>query len=213
MEESMPFRPRAEALVRPVPNAVTGAALALCLLAAAPTIAGASPGAAGARAAVGDHPSRIRVAPPSEPGEPLLVAVRVADAGTGRPIPGASLHVYQTDHAGYYARDGEGRERGPRHARLHATAYADSTGSILIETIVPGSYPGSGVPRHIHYRLEAGGYEGKVREILFDESPRITDAQKRHAERNGDTVVRRARPDRGRSEIRVTLTLQPAKEG
>jgi len=155
--------------------------------------------------------SRVRIAPPREPGTQLVVHVRVENEGSGRPVPGARLFVYQTDDAGYYDRGEGGRERGPRNSRLHGTAYADSAGSIVFDTIVPGSYPGSGIFRHIHYRLNAAGYIPEEKEIILDEAPRPSQEQKRWAERNGDIVTRRVKGPNGTSEIRVTLRIQPAR--
>lgn len=159
-----------------------------------------------------ENPSRVRVAPPSEPGEPLTLHVRVEDAATGKPVPAAKLFVYQTDGAGYYDRGEDGRERGPRGARLHATAFSDADGAIVFDTIVPGSYPGSGIFRHIHFVLSADGHAELAKEIILDETPRPTAEQKRWAERNGDIVARRAKGAGGAWELRVTLKLRPERE-
>ncbi|HSQ60188.1 MAG TPA: hypothetical protein VLT84_07115 [Acidobacteriota bacterium] len=172
-----------------------------------------SAGAAPTKADPVENPSRVRVAPPSEPGEPLTLYVRVEDAESAKALPGAKLLVYQTDHAGYYDRGDDGRERGPRGARLHATAYADASGSIVFDTIVPGSYPGSGIFRHIHFVLSAEGHAELAKEIILDEAPRPTAEQKRWAERNGDIVTRRVKAAGGGHEIRVTLKARPATEG
>ncbi|HEU4334700.1 MAG TPA: hypothetical protein VFT32_09425 [Candidatus Eisenbacteria bacterium] len=172
-----------------------------------------SSGAAPRKAEPVENPSRVRVAPPSERGEALTLHVRVEDAATAKPVPGAKLFVYQTDDAGYYDRGEDGRERGPRGARLHATAFSDASGAIVFDTIVPGSYPGSGIFKHIHFVLSAGGYEELAKEIVLDEAPRPTAEQKRWAERNGDIVTRRVKAAAGGSELRVTLKLQPAREG
>jgi protocatechuate 3,4-dioxygenase beta subunit len=137
----------------------------------------------------------------------------VEDTATGKSVPGAKLFVYQTDDAGYYDRGEDGRERGPRGARLHATAFSDASGAIVYDTIVPGSYPGSGIFKHIHFVLSAEGYAELSKEIILDEAPRPTAEQKRWAERNGDIVTRRVKGPGGGSEIRVTLKLRPATEG
>ena len=158
-------------------------------------------------------PSRVRVAPPAEPGTPLVLHVRVEDAGTGRPIPGARLFVYQTDDAGYYRKGEDGREQGPKESRLRATATSDSLGAVVFDTVVHGSYPGSGIFRHIHYVLSADGYETRSKEIILDEAPRPTEDQKQWAARNGDVVAARSKGEGGRSEIRLTLKLRPAQGG
>jgi protocatechuate 3,4-dioxygenase beta subunit len=154
--------------------------------------------------------SRVRVTPTTEAGAPLVVYVRIENAANGRPVPGAELFVYQTDDAGFYDRGEDGRERGPRGARLHATAHSDAEGMVVFDTVVPGSYPNSGIFRHIHYRLSAPGYESSHQEIILDEAPRPSEEQKRAAVRNGDLVAKRVNGKSGRSELRVTLKLQPS---
>lgn len=156
-------------------------------------------------------PAPVRVTAPDEPGVPLRLVIGVMDA-LGHAIPNAEVDVYQTDQDGYYDRGPDGRERGPGNPRLHATGRTGVNGAVTFETIVPGSYPSSGIFRHIHYRLSAAGYEAKQKEIMLDEPPRPTDEQKRHAEENGDTVARRVKGLDGRFEVRVTLQLQPSKE-
>lgn len=210
----MSLVPRIMEIVRIAPLAVAAFVLG-AVISAAPsaTLAAGKVASAAKRAEPIPTPSRVRVTPPSEPGTPLTLHVRIEDAATGRPISGAQIFVYQTDDEGFYRKGKDGREQGPRESRLRATAHSDSLGSVVFDTVVPGSYPGSGIFRHIHYSLTAAGHESRNKEIILDEAPKPTEEQKRWAERNGDVVAKRANGEGGRSEIRLTITLQAVKEG
>ena len=69
-------------LIRPTRN--PRAAIALAVLLTTMTVAA---------------PSRGRVAPQGEPGQPLAVSGTVVGPD-GAPVAGVSLYVYQTDHEG-----------------------------------------------------------------------------------------------------------------
>jgi len=112
----------------------------------------------------------FELASDDEPGEPLFVSGRVADAATGDPIGGALLDVWQANADGQYdvqyARDGETRLRG----RL----TADANGRYEFRTVVPPPYeiPKDGPvgallralarhafrPAHIHAKVSAPGH-------------------------------------------------------
>ena len=115
-------------------------------------------------------PSTGQVAPPNEPGEKILVRGVVVGAD-GRPIPGASLYVYQTDREGYYGIKPASDNRNPR-LKLFLRSAAD--GSWSFETIRPGSYPGSRVPGHIHFEVSARTFPPRIFEIVFEGDPFIT---------------------------------------
>jgi protocatechuate 3,4-dioxygenase beta subunit len=141
--------------------------VAMLALAAAQSVHEAPPNA----------PSTGRVAPASEPGEPLAVSGVVVDPG-GRPIAGASLYVYQTDREGYYGLKPASDNRNPR-LKLFLRSAAD--GSWSFETIRPGSYPGSRVPGHIHFEVAAAGLSPRVFEIVFEGDPFVTAEMRRNA--------------------------------
>lgn len=134
--------------------------LALPLLAREPT-----------RLAAIDAPSAADVAAPHEPGDRLEVS-GVVYARDGRtPIAGASVYVYQTDARGYYRPDDA---MGNRDPRLMALLRTDAQGRYSYRTIRPGSYPGTRVPRHIHYEVTAAGQGTRIFEIVFDDDPFVS---------------------------------------
>jgi protocatechuate 3,4-dioxygenase, beta subunit len=121
-----------------------------------------------------DAPSTGRLAPASEPGERLTVSGVVVDE-KGTPLPGASLYVYQTDREGYYGVKPASDNRNPR---LKLFLRAGAGGAWSFETIRPGSYPGSRIPGHIHFEVEATGRRPRVFEIVFEGDPFVTDAMR-----------------------------------
>lgn len=87
-----------------------------------------------------------RIAPTSEPGDPLIIRGRVVTPG-GSPAANTVVFAYQTDKDGLYDR----RENGPHSWRLRGWARTDASGQFTFETIRPGSYPNSNNPPHVHF--------------------------------------------------------------
>jgi protocatechuate 3,4-dioxygenase beta subunit len=119
-------------------------------------------------------PSSARLTQAGEPGSSLTVSGTVVSAD-GKPIPGASLYVYQTDAEGYYGVKPASDSRNPR---LKAFLRAAADGSWSFETIRPGSYPGSRAPGHIHFEVAARGFTSRVFEIVFEGDPFVTEAMR-----------------------------------
>ena len=135
-----------------------------------------------ARVAPTGAPSSADVAPPGEPGERLEVSGVVYAADGRTPVTGASVYVYQTDARGYYGPDDPMANRNPR---LKALLRTDGQGRYSYRTIRPGSYPGTRVPRHIHYEATAGGHGTRIFEIVFDDDPFVSPQVRADAARPG----------------------------
>ena len=115
-------------------------------------------------------PSTGRVVPRGEPGQALHVSGLVVDSG-GKPIAGASLYVYQTDHEGYYGVKPASDNRNPR---LKVFLRSDAQGAWSFDTIKPGAYPGGQVAgahplRSVGARPRAEGVR-----IVFAGEPLVT---------------------------------------
>lgn len=148
-------------------------AAALVALLAVPLAAREAP-----RVAPADAPSSAAVAPAGEPGRRLEVRGAVYGADGRTPLPRASVYVYQTDARGYYRPDDA---MGNRDPRLRALLRTDAAGRYSFTTVRPGSYPGTRVPQHIHYEVEADGHARRVFEIVFEDDPNVTDEVRRRA--------------------------------
>lgn len=118
---------------------------------------------------------------PEEPGPRLLIAGRVRTL-EGRPIPGATVVAYNTDATGLYNTP----ESGSRIPRLRASVTTDIDGRFQILTVVPGPYPNTQDPAHVHFETLAPGYALRYTTIWFEGDPRVTpesQAQARQYER------------------------------
>ena len=145
-----------------------------------------------ARVAPENAPSSGSVAPVGEPGERLEVRGVVYAADGRTPVTRASVYVYQTDARGYYRPDDA---MGNRDPRLTALLRTDAAGRYSFATIRPGSYPGTRVPRHIHYEVAAAGHGPRVFEIVFADDPLVTDEIRLEASRPGSIYsLRRVEP-------------------
>ncbi len=93
-----------------------------------------------------DLTATARIAPPTEPGPPLLVRGQVLNTD-GSPAADAVIFAYHTDAAGLYDEEG----KGPHSWRLRGWAKADREGRFTFETIRPGAYPNQKIPPHLHF--------------------------------------------------------------
>ncbi len=153
------------------------------------------------RVAPKDATSSGDVASAGEPGERLEVKGTVYAADGRTPVAGASVYVYQTDARGYYKPDDA---MGNRDPRLRALLRTDAQGRYSYRTIRPGSYPGTRVPKHIHYEVTADGHGPRIFEIVFEDDPFVTPQIREDASRSGSIYALR-RVERGPDGVgRVT---------
>jgi protocatechuate 3,4-dioxygenase beta subunit len=93
--------------------------------------------------------STARIAPESEPGDPLVVHGRAVAEDGETPLPGAVVFAYHTDREGHYDR----RDAGPHSWRLKGWALTDASGRFEFRTIRPAPYPNRNTPAHIHLNI------------------------------------------------------------
>jgi protocatechuate 3,4-dioxygenase beta subunit len=118
--------------------------------------------------------------PPGEPGTPLVVEGRIT--GPAGPVPKAQMYVYQTDARGYYSSEVNDDNTRPR---LKARFATDDAGRFAFRTIMPGPYPASGPPAHIHLEVTPEGRPVERYEIVFEGDPRISSAIRQDARSRG----------------------------
>lgn len=114
--------------------------------------------------------SRARIAPESEPGDPLVVHGRAVAEEGASPIAGAIVFAYHTDREGLYDKPGT-----PAHRwRLRGWAQTDADGRFEFTTIRPGGYPGSNIAQHIHLQIFLpDGRRYWAEELQFADDPRL----------------------------------------
>ena len=109
--------------------------------------------------------------PPGEAGTPLYVEGRIL--GPAGPVAGAAMYVYQTDQRGYYSSEVNDDNTKPR---LKARFQTGPDGSFAFRTIMPGQYPQSGPPAHIHLEVTPNGRPVERYEIVFEGDSRLSSA-------------------------------------
>lgn len=120
--------------------------------------------------------SRIQIAATSEPGQRLTVSGRVLDE-RGRPMPNVAVYVYHTDANGLYRLDRTIPRWPESPPRLQGWLRTDADGSYAIDTIAPGSYPGTKNAPHIHFEFHAAGYPKQDQTVHFDRVAITKDAE------------------------------------
>jgi protocatechuate 3,4-dioxygenase, beta subunit len=116
-------------------------------------------------------PSKVAIAARDEPGERLIVTGVVFGEDGQTPLANASVYVYHTDATGRYTPGATDDNRNPR---LRGYMRTDAQGRYEYSTIKPAPYPGDGPPAHIHYHVNAPGYQERVFEIVFEGDPKIS---------------------------------------
>jgi protocatechuate 3,4-dioxygenase beta subunit len=105
-------------------------------------------------------PERSSLADAGTPGTHITLTGWVILSSSGRctPVPGAVLDFWQADDTGRYDNTGYS-------LRGHVTA--DPQGRYVIQTIIPGIYPGR--TRHIHVKVSVPGKPVLTTQLYFPE--------------------------------------------
>jgi protocatechuate 3,4-dioxygenase beta subunit len=116
--------------------------------------------------------ARAVLAPENEPGEKMEMR-GVLLSSDGKPVSGATVFAYHTDASGNYNRAGNGTA-GNRQARLRGTMRTGADGRFEFRSIKPGTYPGGGVPAHVHFEVTPPTGKVQYFEVVFPGEPYVT---------------------------------------
>jgi protocatechuate 3,4-dioxygenase beta subunit len=150
-----------------------------------------------------------RIAPADEPGEPMLIDGVVTDRD-GQPASGVIVYAYHTDVRGHYPQaDRSGARAATRHGTLRGWALTDAQGRYRFESIRPAGYPDTAIPAHVHLHvIEVGRCTYYIDDILFDDDPRLTAAERRQARgRGGNGIAKPQRDTTGTWLVRRDIVL------
>lgn len=119
--------------------------------------------------------SSARIAPESEPGDPMVIHGRAVAEDGRAPVVGAVIFAYHTDRDGHYDHRG-----APAHSwRLKGWALTDEQGRFEFRTIRPGAYPQRNTPEHIHLNMFLpDGRRYWADGLVFDDDPRLSAADR-----------------------------------
>ena len=151
--------------------------------------------------------STLDLAGEGEEGEPMVLEGLVADAA-GKPLAGVEVDAVQTGADGYYKRGPGGLELGSRLARLKGRVTTGPDGRFRLDTIRPGAYPGRSVPAHIHFRVDAPGFDREELTLYFEGDPKLPAGSTDRAFGDARTYVRPV--EKGADGAwRVSVELRP----
>ncbi len=162
------------------------------------------PGCEGCEAAWEREPQTltpsIRLAAPSEPGEPLLLQGTIYKADGRTPAPGVVLYIHHTNDAGVYGNGTNESVWSRRHGRLRGWLRTGPDGRYAVHTIRPGEYPGRADPAHIHLTIwEAGKDPYWIDDVAFAGEPHVNATYRAEREnRGGPGIVQLKREASGR---------------
>lgn len=145
--------------------------------------------------------SSARIAPASEPGEPLAIDGRVRDAA-GQAVAGVIVYAYQTSAQGLYP------AATTRHGALRGVAITDASGAYHFDTIRPASYPDSDIPQHVHLHvIEPGRCTYYIDDLMFTDDPMLTPAQRATQTQRGGAGIATPVKDAGTWRVRRDIVL------
>jgi protocatechuate 3,4-dioxygenase beta subunit len=123
-----------------------------------------------------------RIAPASEPGEPMLLSGTVYGRDGRTPVPGVTVFAYHTDKNGLYGnedRTDPRPQRDRRPPRLRGWAITNAEGKYEFRTIKPEPYPVRRFAAHVHMHvLTATLPEWWVPSVLFEGDPLISERER-----------------------------------
>ncbi len=146
--------------------------------------------------------STARIAPPDEPGEPLILE-GVARHADGSAAAGVVVYAYHTDVAGVYPKD------LTFHGRLRGWARTDADGRYRFSTIRPAGYPDGAECAHIHMHvIEPGTGTYYVDNVVFDDDPDLPQRlRERSAHGRGGSGLTFPKKVDGVWQVRRDITL------
>lgn len=148
--------------------------------------------------------SSSRIAPPGEPGRPLVVRGTVL-LPSHQPAAGVVLFAYQTDNRGLYSETG-----GALRWRLKGWAVSDSAGRFEFTTIRPAPYPNGSTPAHIHLSLVTACCGRQLADLMFDDDPLATPQFRAHFAAVGEHGLYAPANDLdGVQNVAFTIQLRP----
>jgi Dioxygenase len=125
-------------------------------------------------------PSVARIAPASEPGQPLVIHGRLFAKDGRQPLAGAVVFAYQTGQDGLYQRPGQ------PGWRLQGWAKTTTDGTFEFQTIKPGPYPGRAIPAHVHLSADGPGVPREwLDELQFADDALVKEEDRRKSDEAG----------------------------
>ena len=106
------------------------------------------------------------------------------------PAKNIVLYIHHTNAEGIYPKKGNEKGWAKRHGYLRGWIKTGRDGRYTFYTQVPGSYPNSSAPKHIHpLILEPDGRYYYMADFLFKDDPNLSEEHISRSPRGGDGVL------------------------
>ena len=148
---------------------------------------------------------RARIAPPDEPGDPMVIHGRVVAPDGRTPVAQGIVFAYHTDREGLYSRDSR-----PHSWRLRGWARTGDDGRFEFQTIRPGAYPSRNQAAHVHFTVftSDGNFHGGALE--FDDDPLVGADDRRRENATGEFgTIRTVRRDGPVQHVDFNIRVNP----
>lgn len=120
----------------------------------------------------------------------LILSGTVYQVDEKTPAAGIIIYAYQTNPDGIYASEGNEKDWARRHGVHRAWVKTNESGEYKFYTFLPGSYPNSEEPAHIHLTVkESELNEYYIDNVLFDSDPYLSKSfRSKLADRGGPAI-------------------------
>ena len=126
----------------------------------------------------------------NEPGPKLAISGRVYKHDGKTPAKNVVLYVYHTDQTGHYTNKYNEAGYAGRNGYIKGWVKTNEKGEYKFFTLMPGHYPGTNIPAHIHPIIkEPGLNEYYIDEYLFDNDPALTSSERAKEEKRGGSGI------------------------
>jgi protocatechuate 3,4-dioxygenase beta subunit len=113
----------------------------------------------------------------------LVLAGKILNAESRKPVEGVNIYAYHTNEAGIYEKKGDERGAQKWHGYLHGWSQTDSRGNYEIRTLRPAPYPAGDIPAHIHIYLQLpSGEIFFINDMVFAGDINVNEAYSRSLE-------------------------------
>jgi len=118
-------------------------------------------------------PWRTKLADAKTPGTPLSISGRVLQPDCSTPLVGAQIEIWHADIHGQYDNTCQTRNKSKSKYSFRGTMKTNANGEYAYDTIIPGRYLNGPQyrPAHIHYRVNAPGYQELITQLYFKGDP------------------------------------------